>query len=163
MANRTITKQTELMLKELNTPECKLIVQETYQTAIDIYTFRRELEWTFGVEFNPRRTDWKQLAPEIKKLIKHLVHKKDELVRLRAFRAFHKEVDWILIAIHFHKQFESDPDVNFNEYLNSFHQAKYYKDSRINDSGAYTLVKHWAKDLSTGHTYIQLVPVAKFK
>ena len=42
MANRTITKQTELMLKELNTPECKLIVQETYQTAIDLYTFRKD-------------------------------------------------------------------------------------------------------------------------
>ena len=89
MANRTITKQTELMLKELNTPECKLIVQETYQTAIDLYTFRRELEWTFGVEVNPRRTDWKPLAPEIKKLITQLVHEKDELVRLRAFRSIY--------------------------------------------------------------------------
>lgn len=93
------------------------IIQELFQTAIDSYTFARELEWYFHASI--KRKDLIYGSPHNNKL---------ELL---------EAVNWTFIAHYYMTLFKQNPDLQFSESLSSYHNKKYLKDAVMHDSGRY--------------------------
>jgi hypothetical protein len=93
------------------------IIQELFQTAIDSYTFARELEWYFYASI--KRKD--------------LIYGSSHINKLELLEA----VNWALIAHYYMTLFKQNPDLQFSESLSSYHNKKYLKDAVMHDSGRY--------------------------
>jgi len=97
------------------------IIKELYQTAIDNYTFSKELEWYFLTSITS-----KDLLYNIK------YTKKSE---------FTLNVQWHLVARYYINLFKDNPDLHFSEVLSSYHHKKYLKDPNMHNSGRYQFDK----------------------
>ena len=93
------------------------IIQELFQTAIDSYTFARELEWYFYASI--KRKD--------------LIYGSSHINKLELLEA----VNWTFIAHYYMTLFKQNPDLQFSERLSSYHNKKYLKDAVMHDSGRY--------------------------
>ena len=94
------------------------IIRELYQTAIDNYTFARELEWYFEASIS---------SPHLLYGVRYYKKK----------AVFLKQVNWTLVARHYVNLFKDDPDLHYSEVLSSYHHVKYLKDPIMHDSGRY--------------------------
>ena len=95
------------------------IIKELYQTAIDPYTFRKELQWYFETSIT---------GPNLLYGVRKHRGKKE---------AFLKEVNWKLLARYYITLFKDDADLHFSQVLSSYHHQKYLKDPVMHDSGRY--------------------------
>ena len=97
------------------------IIKELYQTAIDNYTFSKELEWYFTASINT------------KALLYNISHtKKSE---------FLSKVNWVWVARYYIHLFKDDQDLHYSQVLSSYHHQKYLKDPIMHDSGRYEFNK----------------------
>jgi len=115
------------------------IVEELHCTAIDHYTFQKELEYFF-------------YSITSKILLKECYTYKNKI-------NFLTDVQWYLVAEYYLRKHANNCDIKFSRTLSSYFYKKHIKDDNVLDSGRYK----FEKEISPSKTYwISLRPTSDF-